>query len=197
MVAGGTARRRCGENEGACMSGLVKRVVVFGPESTGKTTLARSLAGHIGEPWAEEFVREFWEVKDGKIAAEDLGTIALGQMASEDRAAERARQVVICDTDLLTCVLWNDLLFPGKCPEWVRAEAEARVRATDLFLFCDTDLAWAEDPQRCFPDEAGRAMVRRVWREAMVGRGRPWVEIAGEGVEREGAASAAVKRLLG
>ncbi len=179
------------------MSGLVKRVVVFGPESTGKTTLARSLAGHIGEPWAEEFVREFWEVKDGKIAAEDLGTIALGQMASEDRAAERARQVVICDTDLLTCVLWNDLLFPGKCPEWVRAEAEARVRATDLFLFCETDLAWAEDPQRCFPDDAGRAMVRRVWREAMVGRGRPWVEIAGEGVEREGAASAALKRLLG
>ena len=40
-------------------------------------------------------------------------------------------------------------------------------------------------------------MVRRVWREALVGRGRPWVEIAGEGVEREGAASAAVKRLLG
>jgi NadR type nicotinamide-nucleotide adenylyltransferase len=179
------------------MSGLVKRVVVFGPESTGKTTLARSLAGHIGEPWAEEFVREFWEVKDGKITAEDLGTIALGQMASEDRAAERARQVVICDTDLLTCVLWNDLLFPGKCPEWVRAEAEARVRSTDLFLFCDTDLAWAEDPQRCFPDDAGRAMVRRVWREALVGRGQPWVEITGESAERERIAVAAVKRLLG
>ena len=48
------------------MSGHVKRVVIFGPESTGKTTLARSLAGHIGEPWAEEFVREFWEVTDGK-----------------------------------------------------------------------------------------------------------------------------------
>ena len=79
------------------MSGLVKRVVVFGPESTGKTTLARSLAGHIGEPWAEEFVREFWEVKDGKITAEDLGTIALGQMANEERAAERARRVVIAD----------------------------------------------------------------------------------------------------
>jgi NadR type nicotinamide-nucleotide adenylyltransferase len=177
------------------VSGGVKRVVVFGPESTGKTTLARSLAGHIGEPWAEEFVREFWEVKAGKITAEDLGTIALGQMASEDRAAERARQVVICDTDLLTCVLWNDLLFPGKCPEWMRAEAEARVRTTDLFLFCDTDLAWAEDPQRCFPDEAGRAMVRRVWREALVGRGQPWVEIAGEGVEREALAREALARL--
>lgn len=179
------------------MSGTVKRVVVFGPESTGKTTLARSLAAHFGEPWAEEFVREFWEVKDGKIGAEDLGTIALGQMANEDRAAEGARRVVICDTDLLTCVLWNDLLFPGKCPAWVRAEAEARVRATDLFLFCDTDLAWAEDPQRCFPDEAGRAMVRRVWREALVGRDRPWVEISGEGAERERVAVEAVNLLLG
>jgi NadR type nicotinamide-nucleotide adenylyltransferase len=179
------------------MSGAVKRVVVFGPESTGKTTLARSLAAHFGEPWAEEFVREFWEVKEGKIGGEDLGTIALGQMANEDRAAEGARRVVIGDTDLLTCVLWNDLLFPGKCPAWVRAEAEARVRATDLFLFCDTDLAWAEDPQRCFPDEAGRAMVRRVWREALVGRGRPWVEISGEGAERERVSVEAVNRLLG
>jgi NadR type nicotinamide-nucleotide adenylyltransferase len=179
------------------MSGTVKRVVVFGPESTGKTTLARSLAAHFGEPWAEEFVREFWEVKDGKIGAEDLGTIALGQMANEDRAAEGARRVVICDTDLLTCVLWNDLLFSGKCPAWVRTEAEARASATDLFLFCDTDLAWADDPQRCFPDEAGRAMVRRVWREALAGSGRPWVEITGEGAERERIAVEAVNLLLG
>ena len=70
----------------------VKRIVVFGPESTGKTTLARRLAEYLGEPWAEEFVREFWDIRGGKIIAEDLGTIALGQIANEDRAAAAAQR---------------------------------------------------------------------------------------------------------
>ena len=174
----------------------VQRIVVFGPESTGKTTLAKRLAVRFDEPWAEEFVREFWEVKDGEIGAQDLGTIALGQIANEDRATAGAMQVVILDTDLLTCVLWDDLLFPGKCPPWVRAEAEVRARATTLFLLCDTDAAWVADPQRCFPDEAGRAMCRRVWREALTSRGLRWVEVAGDWAAREATTTAAVERVL-
>lgn len=174
----------------------VKRVVVFGPESTGKTTLAKRLAVRFDEPWAEEFVREFWEAKDGKIEGHDLGTIALGQIANEDRAEAGAIRAVLLDTDLLTCVLWDDLLFPGQCPAWVRAEAEVRAAATTLFLLCDTDAEWTADPQRCFPDEAGRAMCRRVWREALESRGLPWVEIGGDWREREAAAVAAVERVL-
>jgi HTH-type transcriptional regulator, transcriptional repressor of NAD biosynthesis genes len=174
----------------------VKRIVVFGPESTGKTTLARRLAEYLGEPWAEEFVREFWDIRGGKIIAEDLGTIALGQIANEDRAAAAAQRAVVCDTDLLTCVLWNDVLFPEKCPAWVREEAEVRVRSGGLFLFCDTDAAWTPDPQRCFPDEAGRAMCRRVWREALSTRAISCVELHGDWPEREATAIRAVAEFL-
>jgi NadR type nicotinamide-nucleotide adenylyltransferase len=174
----------------------VRRIVVFGPESTGKTTLARRLAEHLGEPWAEEFVREFWDMRGGEIVAEDLGTIALGQIANEDRAAAAAQRAVVCDTDLLTCVLWNDVLFPKKCPAWVREEAEVRVRLGGLFLFCDTDAGWTPDPQRCFPDEAGRAMCRRVWREALSTRGVNCVELCGDWAEREAAAMRAVADFL-
>lgn len=176
--------------------GEVKRVVVFGTESTGKTTLAARLADRFGEPWAEEFVREFWDMRGGEIVAEDLGTIALGQIANEDRAAAAAQRAVVCDTDLLTCVLWNDVLFPEKCPAWVREEAEVRVRLGGLFLFCDTDAAWTPDPQRCFPDEAGRAMCRRVWREALSTRGVRCVELRGDWAEREAAAIRAVADFL-
>src|SRR3954462_9070777 len=112
----------------------VKRIVVFGTESTGKTTLAQKLAAHFGEPWSPEFVREFWDLKDGKITAGDLGTIALGQIANEDFAIGRAKRAVFCDTELLTCTLWNDLLFPGACPAWVRTEAEERARGYALWL---------------------------------------------------------------
>ncbi len=178
------------------MSTNVRRIAVFGTESTGKTTLAQRLAAHFGEPWSPEFVREFWELRDGKIAAGDLGTIALGQMANEDFAMERARRAMFCDTELLTCVLWNDLLFPGRCPEWVRKEADARAREFSLYLLCDTDVAFAPDPQRCFPDEVGRAMCRRVWREALESRGLPFVEIRGDWATREATAIAAVESVL-
>lgn len=172
------------------------RVALFGAESTGKTALAQKLAAHFGEPWAPEFVREFWSLKDGKIMAEDLGTIALGQIANEDLAVSRARRVVFCDTELLTCTLWNDLLFPGTCPAWVRAEAEARTHSFALWLLCDTDLPWAPDPQRSFPDTAARENTRRLWRAALESRGLPLVKIRGDGPARERTAIAAVESVL-
>ncbi|MBI4623561.1 MAG: AAA family ATPase [Verrucomicrobia bacterium] len=176
--------------------GNAQRIAVFGTESTGKTALAQRLAAHFGEPWAPEFVREFWELRGGKIVAEDLGTIALGQMANEDFAAAKARRVVFCDTELITCTLWNDVLFPGACPGWVREEAERRARGFALYLLCDTDVPFAPDPQRCFPEAESRDRARRLWRDALVSRGLPFIEIRGEGAERERGAMAAVEKVL-
>ena len=172
------------------------RIVVFGTESTGKTTLAQTLAAHFDEPWAPEFVRECWDLKQGKVAGADLGTIALGQMANEDRAAASARRVVFFDTDLVTCTLWDDLLFPGECPPWVREEAERRAQGVTLWLLCDTDVPFVADPQRSFPDEAGRTLGRRLWREALEKRGRPFAEIRGSWAERTATAIVAVSRVL-
>jgi len=99
--------------------GDVKRIAVFGTESTGKTSLTERLAEHFGEPWSREFAREFWDAHGGRISAADLDAIGRGQMANEETAAAQATHVVFCDTDLLTCTLWNDVLFPGACPPWV------------------------------------------------------------------------------
>jgi HTH-type transcriptional repressor of NAD biosynthesis genes len=174
----------------------VLRIAVFGTESTGKTTLAQRLAAHFGEPWAREYVREFWDARGGDITAADLDAIARGQMAHEDAAAAKARRLVFCDTELITCTLWNDVLFPGACPGWVRAEGDRRAREFALYLLCDTDVPWVPDPQRCFPDTASRERARRRWREALVSRGLPFVEIRGDWAERERVAIAAVERVL-
>jgi HTH-type transcriptional regulator, transcriptional repressor of NAD biosynthesis genes len=201
-VAAGDAGGRGGaglafSEGGEAMSGAAKRIAIFGTESTGKTVLAAQLAAHFGEPWSPEFVREFWELRGGKITAGDLGTIALGQMANEDRALAAARRAVFFDTELLTCTLWNDLLFPGECPAWLRGEAEERAAEVALWLLCDTDAPFVADPQRSFPEAADRARVRAVWREALERRGLPFVEIRGEWEQRERAAIAAVERLIG
>jgi len=173
----------------------VKRIAIFGTESTGKTRLAQRLAEHFGEPWAPEFVREFWELRGGKIGAEDLGTIALGQMANEDLAISHARRLVFLDTDLLTCTVWNDVLFPGECPGWVREEAKYRARANALYLLCDADVPFVPDPQRCFPDTPARERARGLWRGALESRGLPVAEIRGDWAERERRAIAAVERV--
>ena len=172
------------------------RFALFGPESTGKTTLAQMLAARFGEPWSPEYVREFWDTHGAVINGADLDAIACGQLAGEEAAAAGARRAVFHDTELLTCVLWDDLLFPGACPPWVRAEAERRARGVSLWLLCDTDLPWSPDPQRCFPDDAGRAMCRRLWRETLESRGLPFAEITGGWPEREAGAVAAVERRL-
>jgi NadR type nicotinamide-nucleotide adenylyltransferase len=176
---------------------VLKRVAIFGAESTGKSTLAAKLAAYFAEPWAPEYVRAFWDAHGGQIAAGDLDAIARGQMAAEAAAAAAAKRVMFCDTELLTNVLWADLLFPGQCPAWVRAEADARCRHYAIYLLCDTDMPFAPDPQRCFPDEAGRAMCRRLWRETLIGRGLPVVEIRGDWAQREHLAMAAVAKILG
>lgn len=90
--------------------------VVFGTESTGKTTLAQWLGQRFDAPVAQEYVREFWDRRHGYITAADLSIIARRQIAAEEDAARAAHDLLIADTDLLTSLLWFDLLFAGHCP---------------------------------------------------------------------------------
>jgi HTH-type transcriptional regulator, transcriptional repressor of NAD biosynthesis genes len=174
----------------------VTRIAVFGTESTGKTSLAELLATHFREPWSREFAREFWDRHDGKIEPTDLAAIARGQIANEEEAAATARRVLFCDTELITCTLWNDTLFPGECPAWVRQQAEVRAKGFALYLLCDADVPFVHDPQRCFPDDESRERARLLWRDALVSRGLPFVEIRGDWRNRERTAITAVEDVL-
>jgi len=170
------------------------RLAVFGPESTGKTTLAAKLAAHFAAPLVTEYAREFWDAR-GVITLEDIPAIAREQWRREDEAVKRAERLVVCDTEALTTVLWSDLLY-GTCPDDIRRGAESRAKKYALYLLLDIDVPWAPDPQRCFPDEDDRKKCRKVWHGALERRQLPYQWIRGDWQQREEAAIAAVEKML-
>jgi NadR type nicotinamide-nucleotide adenylyltransferase len=175
------------------MSGPL-RIAVCGTESTGKTRLAEKLGTHFRAPVVAEYARERWD-QQGALGLEDMLPIAREQWRREDEAAAHAERLVICDTDALTTMLWSDLLY-GTCSDEVRRGAEKRCRDYALYLLLDTDVPFAPDPQRCFPDPADREKCRRVWRGALERRHLPFVDIRGEWAAREAAAIAAIQAIL-
>lgn len=180
------------------MNDGVKRIAVFGTESTGKTRLAERLAAHFGVAWVPEYAREFWD-RNGVIGLEDMVPIAREQWRREDEAVDRAaicgERLVISDTEALTTMLWSDLLY-GTCPEEVRRGAEKRCRNYAQYLLLEADVPFAPDPARCFPEPEDRAKAARVWRGAVERRGLPFAELRGSWEERERAAIAAVEAVL-
>jgi NadR type nicotinamide-nucleotide adenylyltransferase len=172
---------------------MIRRVAIFGPESTGKTRLAGALAAHFNAVCVPEYARQFWDER-GAITLADIPHIAREQWRREDEAAARARGVLICDTESLTTVIWSELLY-GSCPEDIRREAEERAGRYALYLLLHTDVPFAPDPQRCFPDPAGRERSMLIWRAALVSRGLPFVDIRGTWAQRDRAAIDAVDAL--
>jgi nicotinamide riboside kinase len=174
-------------------------IAVFGAESTGKTVLAEKLAAHFGAPLVREYARERWDAQGGVLGLEDMLPVAEEQWRREDAAkaaaAAAGARLVICDTEALTTMLWSDLLY-GTTPEALRRGAEKRCRNYALYLLLDTDIPFAPDPQRCFPDPDDREKCRRIWRGALERRHLPFVEIRGDGPARERAAIAAVEEVL-
>lgn len=127
----------------------VVRVVVTGSECTGKSTLARDLAGAYEVECVPEFVRTFVEAVGGRPQFSDHGPIARGQKALEDEYRARASGLLVHDTDLLSTVAYCRAYF-GRCPEWI--EAAAVDRRADLYLLCDIDVPWIADGLRDRPD---------------------------------------------
>ncbi|MCE9581812.1 MAG: AAA family ATPase [Planctomycetes bacterium] len=170
---------------------FVKRVVVYGPESTGKTTLAKRLAEEFRTEWVPEFARDYLDRKGAWVEPADFPLIAAGQIATENAAARRARRVIFCDSDLNTTVIYANQ-FVGACPVWI--ERSSRIRPYDLFLLCEPDIRWTPDWQRDHPQR--RAYFREWFRARLDEQGRSWRSVTGEGEARVASAMAAVESLL-
>jgi len=129
--------------------------VLFGPESTGKTTLASRLAAHYNTEWVPEFAREYlqqkWDREQRSCEPHDLLPIAAGQMELENKLSETADKLLICDTDLLETKVYSEAYYLGYCPPLL--EKYAVENSYDLYLLTYIDIPWVHDDLRDKPDE--------------------------------------------
>jgi NadR type nicotinamide-nucleotide adenylyltransferase len=172
------------------------RVVLIGPECTGKTHLAGELAALYGVPWAREYAREYVERKDAALSYQDVERIARGQRHGEDgaiaRAVAEAAPLVVLDTDLVSTAVYSRHYY-AECPRWV--EREAARRLAELYLLHQIDIPWVEDgAQREQPER--RVELHERFRATLDAAGARVVEIRGGWEERRRRAVQAIDALL-
>ena len=104
-------------------STIVKRIVICGPESTGKSTLTKNLANYFNTSFAKEYARDFlqdkWDRLNMVCTKEDLISIVKGQTKNENEATLKAKKFVFCDTNILTTIAWSKTHFNGFCDNWI------------------------------------------------------------------------------
>jgi NadR type nicotinamide-nucleotide adenylyltransferase len=171
----------------------MKKIVVIGPESTGKSTLSEKLAAHFNTVWTPEYAREYLEELERPYERHDLWEIARGQLRLEDKQAKQARELLVCDTDLYVIKVWSEHKYGQVDP---RILEQIAARPYDLYLLTYIDIPWEDDPQREYPDPQMREYFYRIYRDIVINAGVPCVYIRGTFEERERKAIAAVESLM-
>ncbi len=157
---------------------FAQRICLFGGESTGKSTLTAALARHLQTRQVDEYGRELWEKKDGKLEYEDMLHIGQTQVRRENEAAGHANRFLFCDTSPLTTLFYSHALF-GKAEEELE---KLSVRPYALHILCTPDFPFIQDGTR--QDETFR-MRQDAWYRAELGRqGLRWIEVGGTVEER-------------
>ena len=159
----------------------VQRICFTGPESSGKSTLARNMAMHFEDAWVPEFARVYLEGTDQSYTQDDLLKITLGQIQMEEAQATIAKSFLFCDTGPLVLKVWSEEKF-GHCPDLI--EQIFRQHQYDLYVLCRPDFPWEPDPLRENP--ADRDRLYQIYLEHLQQAGFSFVEIGGSVEERVG-----------
>ena len=162
----------------------IVKVVLFGPESTGKTTLSEQLARHYNTVWVPEYAREYlqdkWNNERKTCEPKDLLPIAEGQMRLENELAQKATELLICDTDLLETKVYSEAYYLGYCDP--KLEKYALENSYDLYFLTYIDIPWEKDDLRDKPKERERMFL--YFKETLEKYNRKFIILKGDKKER-------------
>jgi nicotinamide riboside kinase len=195
---------------------MVKKIVIVGPESTGKSTLCEQLAQHYHTRWCPEFAREYLLSNGTPYTFEQLLEIAKGQLAMEDEYTRQVEKtwswlekercwinasslittshppLLFIDTDMYVMKVWCEYVFE-KCHPFILDEIAKR--QYNGYLLCAPDLPWVKDELREYPDDKNRIELFHIYKDLLVHQSTPWQIVSGSYEERLQQAIAAVNSL--
>jgi NadR type nicotinamide-nucleotide adenylyltransferase len=176
-------------------SNIIK-VVLFGPESTGKTTLSEQLARHYHTVWVPEYAREYlqrkWNNERKTCEPDDLLPIAEGQMKLENDLTKKATDILICDTDLLETKVYSEAYYIGNCDPIL--EKHALENTYDLYFLTYVDIPWEADDLRDKPGE--REEMFSYFQKTLEKYNRNFVILKGDKKKRMKTATEHIEKLL-
>lgn len=172
------------------------KIVLFGPESTGKTTLCQQLAQHYKTDWVPEYMREYlqhkWDNEQKTCEPKDILPIAIGQMEAENKLAKTANKLLFCDTNLLELKVYSQVYYNDYCPSL--ANKYAKENTYNLCFLTYIDTPWEADDLRDKPNDR-EAMFQR-FKTALITHKTPFVELKGTKEERLKSAIQHINKLL-
>ena len=180
----------------------LQKIVVLGPESTGKSTLSEALAKHYGVVDCKEYARQYLHENGTKYNFDDLLTISKGQLILEQQAIEKADQLfieksknkIIIDTNMYVMKVWCEYVF-NDCHTFILDQINKR--SYDLYLLADIDLPWSADEMREYPDEKPRQELFAIYKDILINQNTPWGIVSGAGDERTQNAIKLIDKVLG
>jgi NadR type nicotinamide-nucleotide adenylyltransferase len=175
---------------------MLKKIVVIGPESTGKSTLCTQLAAHYNAPFCIEYARPYLLQHGTNYSFDDLLTIAKGQLALEDAYQPQptnTNQLLLVDTDMYVMKVWCEYVF-GKCHQYILNQIVAR--PYHLYLLCTPDVPWVKDELREYPDLENREKLFHIYKDLLINQNIPWVQIKGNYPQRLQIAINAINKTL-
>ncbi|WP_298489215.1 ATP-binding protein [uncultured Maribacter sp.] len=162
----------------------IVKVVLFGPESTGKTTLSEQLAKYYNTTWVAEYAREYlqakWDKEKKTCEPSDLLPIAEGQMKLENALSKNATNLLICDTDLLETKVYSEAYYVGYCDPIL--EKYALENSYDLYLLTYIDIPWEKDDLRDKPNEREKMFL--YFKETLEKYNKNFITLKGDKKER-------------
>ena len=188
------------------MMNAIKKIVIIGPESTGKSTLCNQLTEHYNTLCCPEFAREYLLQYGTNYTFDDLATIAKGQLKLEEEFEQKIinyqlhstfniqHSTLFFDTDMIVMKVWCEYVF-GKCHDFILEEINTR--KYDLYLLCNLDLPWVRDELREYPDEKPRQELFAIYKNILENQTTPWQLISGIGEARLQNAIEAVDHIMG
>ena len=170
----------------------MKKIVIIGGESTGKSTMCKLLADYYNTQWVPEYAREFIENLKREYNQGDLFKIAKGQIELENKLSNQSNSFLFCDTNLYVIKVWSEHKY-NACD--IQILNLITKQSYDAYLLLSPDIPWSDDPLREHPDEKDRNYFFNIYKEIVESSKLPFVIIKGNENERLKAAIEFVQKL--